>query len=127
MRLKVLLPTEVLVDREVDRVVAEEPTGHFAVEPRHVDYATLLEPGLLRMDSEDGEEFLGLAEGVLVKRGDTVLVSARDGVRGPDLGELKRMVAQRFSVLDEKERAARTASARMQAGFIRRFLELEKG
>jgi len=128
MKLKVLLPTEVLVDEPVRKVTAEAANGSFCLLPRHIDFVAALVPGLLSFETEEeGEEvFLAVAEGVLVKAGQEVRVSVRSAVRGGELGELRRIVEEKFKVLDDKEKTARTAMARIEAGFVRRFLEVRK-
>ena len=129
MNLKVLLPTEVLVDEAVRKVTAEAANGSFCLLPRHIDFVAALVPGLLSFetDEEEAEEvFLAVAEGVLVKSGQEVMVSVRNAVRGGELGELRQIVEKKFKVLDDKEKTARTAMARIEAGFVRRFLEVQK-
>ena len=127
MNLKILLPTEILVDTDVIKVVAEAENGSFCLLPHHVDFAAALVPGLLSFTRPDGaEEFAALADGVLVKRGDEVLVSAVNGSRGADLGQLHRIVREQFAQLDERDRRARSALARMEADFVRRFMELRE-
>ena len=124
MKLKVLLPNEVLVDAEVTKVTAEGADGSFCLLPRHVDFVAALVPGLLAFDSGGSEEFVAVDEGALVKCGDEVLVSTRRGVRGADLGTLHETIDERFRVLDERERLVRRASARLEANLVRRFMEL---
>jgi F-type H+-transporting ATPase subunit epsilon len=128
MILKVLLPTEILLDEAVRKVTAEAANGSFCLLPKHVDFVAALVPGLLSFETEqEGEEvFLAVTEGVLVKSGQEVLVSVRNAVRGGDLGEMRQIVKEKFMVLDDKEKTARTAMARIEAGFVRRFLEVQK-
>ena len=127
MKLKVLLPDQVLVDQEAAKVVAEAENGSFCLLPRHVDFVAALSPGILSFVDRHGEEqFLALDEGVLVKQGQEVLVSTRRGVRGGKLGELRNLVDEQFRELDEYEIKARTAMAKIEAGFVRRFLELQE-
>ncbi|MBU1157197.1 MAG: F0F1 ATP synthase subunit epsilon [Proteobacteria bacterium] len=127
MKLKVLLPDQVLVDQEAAKVVAEAENGSFCLLPRHVDFVAALSPGILSFVDQHGvEQFLALDEGVLVKQGQEVLVSTRRGVRGGKLGELRRLVDEQFRELDEYEIKARTAMAKIEAGFVRRFLELQE-
>jgi F-type H+-transporting ATPase subunit epsilon len=127
MRLKVLLPTQILVDEAVRKVVAEGENGSFCLLPRHVDFVAALVPGLLAFVPADGEEvFLATDEGTLVKCGAEVLVSVRNAVLGADLGTLKATVAGQFLRLDERERLARSALARLEASVVRRFMEFEK-
>ncbi|NPV07385.1 MAG: F0F1 ATP synthase subunit epsilon [Anaerolineae bacterium] len=128
MRLRVLTPSEVVVDEEVEKVSAEAPNGSFTLLPRHIDFATALVPGLLTFRSKDsGEHYLAIDEGILVKRQAEVRVSTRDAVRGPSLEGLREAVRERFHQLDEDERQARTALAKLELGFARRYLELVRG
>jgi F-type H+-transporting ATPase subunit epsilon len=126
MNLKVLLPTEVLIEEEVTKVIAEAPNGFFCLLPKHVDFVTALVPGILSFETTgDREEFLAVDEGILIKCGGEVSVSTRNAMRGPDLGQLKRAVVERFETLDEREKTARFAMTRIEAGFVRRFLEIQ--
>lgn len=136
MRLKVLLPTRVLIDTRAAKVIAEGPEGHFCLLPRHTDYVALIVPGILTYEENDktvdtgaaeqSERYLGVDEGVLVKQGNEVRISLRDAVPGKDLAELRETVEQRFLQLDEQEKQLRSALARLEAGVVRRFLQLEE-
>jgi F-type H+-transporting ATPase subunit epsilon len=127
MKLKVLLPTEILVEEPVVKVTAEAENGSFTLLPRHIDFVAALVPGLLYFVTEDDrEEFVAVDEGILVKCGSDVLVSTREAALGPDLGKLREMVDRQFLALDEHEKIARSAFARLEADLVRRFLELEK-
>ena len=127
MRLKLLTPTEALVDEPVIKLNAEGPEGHFCLLPRHRDWVAALVPGLVGFVALDGgETFVAVDRGVLVKCGDEVLVSVRRAVRGGDLASLREVVETRFRRYDDQEKAARGAIARLEAGVIRRFLELQE-
>ncbi|MEN8259851.1 MAG: F0F1 ATP synthase subunit epsilon [Pseudomonadota bacterium] len=127
MRLKVLLPTEILVDEGANKIIAEAENGLFCIKPRHIDFVAPLVPGLLFYVSESGKEhWLGVDEGTLVKCGPDVWVSVRDAVREENLAQLKQAIEDRFYHLDEAERVARSALARLEAGVVRRFIELRE-
>lgn len=127
MWLKVLLPTRVLVDEAVGKVVAEAEDGSFGMLPHHVDFVAALVPGVLLYVTERGNErYLGIDEGILVKCGPEVLVSTRSAVLGDDLGSLRRTVRKRYIELDEREKTARSALARLEAGVVRHFIELRE-
>jgi F-type H+-transporting ATPase subunit epsilon len=126
MKLRVLLPIEVLIEEDATKVIAEAHNGFFCLLPRHVDFIAALVPGILSFETIGGrEEFLAVDEGILIKCGQEVTVSTRNAMRGPDLGQLKRTVVERFKALDEREKTARSAMARIEAGFVRRFLEIQ--
>lgn len=132
INLKILLPTEVLFDGEVTKVVAEAQNGLFCLLPRHIDFVSVLVPSVLyfycssdKADSDHTENFVAVDTGVLVKCGEQVLVSVLNAVRAEDIERLKSMVSQRFLNLSEHETLARAALTRLEAGTIRRFIELE--
>jgi F-type H+-transporting ATPase subunit epsilon len=126
MNLRVYVPSQVFEVVEVDEVIAESPQGSFALLPRHIDLATALVPGILTYITLEGDErFLAVDEGVLVKQGDEIFVSVRAAAKG-ELGELREAVERMVTDVDEKERSAQTAVARLEASFVRRFLELGK-
>jgi F-type H+-transporting ATPase subunit epsilon len=127
MRLKVLLPIKILVEEDVTKVKAEAQDGAFCLLPGHIDFAAALVPGLLSFERPGGaEEFVAVGEGILVKRGQEILVSTGNASKGAGLGELKRMIEEDFKKIDEQEKNARSTIAKIEAGFVRRFLEVRK-
>ena len=127
MRLRILLPTQVLVDANVSKVVAEAENGSFGLLPRHIDFVTALVPGIIAyVDSDGRQELVGIGEGILVKCGDEVRVATGRAIRGTNLTTLKREVDRWFLEIDEQAAMARTAMARLEAGVIRRFTELRQ-
>lgn len=128
MQLKVILPSEVLLDEAVSKIIAEAENGSFCLEPRHVDFVTALVPGLLTYVTTEGREmFVGIDEGVLVKCGPEVCVSTREAVVGADPAVLRLSMVNRCGDLDGHERCARTVLARLESGVAKRFLELQRG
>jgi len=125
MKLKVLLPTEVAIEEEVVKVIAEAEDGSFCLKPKHVDFVAALVPGLLSFETAGGrEEFLAVDEGTLVKCGEEVLVSTANVVRGPNLGTLKEAVEKQFMIVDDRQKGVRSAVAKLEANLVRKFIEL---
>jgi F-type H+-transporting ATPase subunit epsilon len=127
MRLRIALPTRLVYDGEVSKVKSEAVDGAFVLLPRHIDFVTALVPGILSFDSvgEDRQEmFFAVDVGILVKSGRDVWVSTRNAVRSGDLRTLHDTVRKHFGVLDEQESRARSALIRLEADFVRRYLEL---
>lgn len=125
MRLRVLLPTRVLIEADARKVTAEGQHGSFTLLPRHVDIVAGLVTGLLSWELDGEESFAALDGGLLIKRGTDVTIGTHRGVVGPALGSLRHTIDHEFRVRDEHERAARGALARLEVDFIRRFLEME--
>ncbi len=126
LQLQVLLPTAILVDTEVVKVIAEADDGAFCLLPRHIDFVAALVPGVLSfVGTDDAEQFCAIDRGILVKCGRQVSVSTLNAVRGTELSRLRALVEERFLDLDEHERKARAALARLEAGALRGFRELQ--
>ena len=126
MLLKILLPAEILLELEVKKIVAEAENGSFCLMPNHTDFVATLAPGLFTYERvEGGKELLAMDVGTLVKKGADVLVSTRNAVRATDLGKLKQVVMEQYDILDEREKMVRSASAKLEASLIRRFVELK--
>ncbi len=123
MHLKILLPTQVFADEPaVSRIVAQTPHGSFGLLPHRLDCVSALAPGILLYETAgDGEVFLAVDEGVLVKTGPDVLVSVRRAVGGKDLGALHKAVEQEFLTLDEQEQSVRSVMDKMEVGFLSRL------
>jgi F-type H+-transporting ATPase subunit epsilon len=126
MNLKILLPAEVLLSEKVSKVVAEAANGFFCLLPHHVDYTAALVPGIFLFETPEEENYLAIDVGTLVKKGDEILVSVRNAVRGPELGKLKLEVVKQFRELDEREKKARSAAAKLEVDLLRRFMELRE-
>ena len=127
MTLKMMLPTEILLEKPVIKIIAEAENGSFCLLPRHIDFTAALAPGILSFTDPDGmEQYAALDNGILVKCGCEVLISAFNGVLGEDLTRLRHLVAEHFITLDEQQRTARSALARLEAGVVRRFMEVEE-
>jgi len=98
MNLKVLLPFQIFAEKtEVSRIVAETREGSFGLLPHRLDCVAELTPGILIYETEsEGEAFLAVDEGVLVKKGMDVLVSVRRVLGGKDLGQLRHTVERAY-------------------------------
>ena len=127
MNLKVLLPFQIFAEKTgVTRIVAETPDGSFGLLPHRLDCVAALQPGILIYETEaDGEVFVAVDEGVLVKTGPDVLVSVRRAIGGTDLGQLCEAVEKEFLTLDEHEQSTRTVMAKLETGFLRRFATMQ--
>lgn len=127
MHLKLMTPTGILADLPVSKIIAEADNGFFCLLPRHIDFVSSLVPGILYfVDNENREKYYAVNEGTLVKVGTEVRISTFNAVAGDSLDELQTTIEHEFSVLDDQERSAQSALARLEAGTIRRFVELEE-
>ena len=127
MKLEVLLPWRVFIEPiEVLRIVAETDEGSFGLLPHRLDCVAALVPGILTYETEsDGEVFVAVDEGLLVKIGAQVQVSVRRAMAGTNLESLRQKVEQDFLVRDEDEQRLRSVMAGLESGFMRQLAKVE--
>ena len=125
MNLKILLPFQVFAEKTgVLRVVADTNQGSFGLLPNRLDCVASLSPGILVYETAaEGEAYIAVDEGVLVKTGLDVLISVRNAIRGTDLRQLHAAVEREFLSLSEHERNVRSVMAKMESGLIHRLVE----
>jgi len=125
MKLEVLLPFGIFAEKTgVVRLVAETREGSFGLLPQRLDCVAALVPGILIYENKaEGEGYVAIDEGVLVKTGLDVVVSVRNAISGTDLGQLREAVEREFLTLNEQERNIRSVMTKMESGFIRRLVE----
>ena len=128
MHLKVLLPFRVFAAKTgVTRIVVETLEGSFGLLPHRRDCVAALVPGVLTYETDtDGEFFLAVDEGVVMKAGAEVLVSVRRASGGTDLEQLRDAVQREFLSLDEQARNVRDATSKLESGFDSRFANFHR-
>lgn len=126
IRLAVNLPGETVLDETVEKVYGEGAHGSFTLLPNHADCVVPLVPGLFAFTRGGQETFLAVDGGLLVKTGNHVAVASRDAIAGGALEELRRVVRERFQQLDERQQRARAAVYKMEADFVRRFVQWQE-
>ena len=81
--------------------------------------------GILLYETEsEGEKYIAVNEGILIKAGAEVMVSVRNAIGNAPLGELRALVEKEMIELDELEINARNVMAKLETGFLRNFQKL---
>lgn len=103
MKLRIVTPTEVIVDApEVRGVTAEDATGSFGILPGHTDFLTALSVCVVTWrDHDDVAHYVAVRNGLCaVSGGHAVHISTREAVAGEDIDALRANVLTRFSRQD---------------------------
>ncbi len=123
MTLKILLPFQSFLEKSgVSSIVAETNAGSFGLLPHRLDCVAALRPGILSFETDgQGEAFVAVDEGVLIKTGTDVFVSVRGATGGTDLGRLRDAVQQEFMTEDAAEQDMRRVMAKIETGLLTRL------
>ena len=114
--------------KNVKRIVVETSAGSYGFLPQRLDCTAALRPGILLYETlNDGEKYIAIDEGVMIKSGAEVWVSVRNAIGDAPLGKLRSLVEKEMMHLDESEINARSVMAKLETGFIRSFQKLRKG
>ncbi|WP_222565782.1 hypothetical protein [Novilysobacter antarcticus] len=125
MQVHLRLPSQVLFEGAAIKLNAVAADGGFGILPNHVDFVTALVPSILLVTTPDGgERIFGIDEGLLVKKGHQVDIAVRRGVESADLASLRDTVQDTFHQMEDEERVARAALARLEAEMVRGFANL---
>jgi F-type H+-transporting ATPase subunit epsilon len=127
MSLKILLPFQIFAEKKgVSRIVADSIGGSFGILLHRLDCVAALEPGILIYETEaEGEVYVAVDEGVLIKTGQDVLVSVRNAIYGTDLSKLRQQVEREFLTVDESEQRIRSVMAKLESDLVRRLAEFK--
>jgi F-type H+-transporting ATPase subunit epsilon len=125
MNIKISLPFRIFAKKtEVLRIVAETSDGSFGILPHRLDCVAALIPGILIYETQsEGEVFLAIDEGVLIKIGQDVLISVRRVIEGTELGNLQEAVKQEFLNMNKQEQIVSTVMEKMESSFIHHLKE----
>ena len=126
MNVQLCTPTLLVLQKPIDKIVAQGAHGSFCVLPRHTDYLAVLVPGILMLTDQGQEQLFACDHGLLVKQQQQVWISVDRAIEGTDLASLKDDVRQRFESHSESEKTCQAAVANLEATFLRKFLELQR-
>jgi len=101
-RLRIITPERLLLDEEVEEVMAPGDTGEFGVLPDHIAFLTVLGPGRLMYRAGDQRQMIAVFGGY-AEVADNVMTVLADGAefaRQIDIDAAKRAYEEGKSALD---------------------------
>ena len=111
LRLKVITPRKIVIDKQVNSVTVPTADGEITILPHHTHLFSLLIEGIVKIKSGESEDDLAIGGGYLETNGTTVtvLVSRAYGQNEVDKNLTDKAVEEAKHILskstDDKERA----------------------
>jgi len=127
VKIRILTPSEVVLDQEVEHVTVEDATGSLGIRPNHATLVTALVPGIVCARAAGGSEtYVAVNAGLMLVDGDVVEIVSRQAVRGSDMLQLEQNVVAGFEKEVDEDRANRVAFEKLRLSFLRGVVEMDK-
>ena len=127
MKLRILTPTEIVLEKDAVHVTVEDQTGSLGIRPGHASLVTALVPGIVQARTEGGSaHYVAVNGGVMLVGGDLVEIVSRQAVVGTDLAHLENNVLSEFEKDVKEDRANRAAFEKLRVSFMRGVIEYDK-
>ena len=124
MLLKVQTPFKMITKEKVLKVIAEDSNGFFGILPRHIDLTTKIVSSILTYEDHQGEGYIAVDEGILVKQGDTIGLCTRDAFESRDLGRLHQTMESQMKHQREEEEQFGLEASKLELGIVKSFYDL---
>lgn len=129
MNLRVTTPTQLLLDREVTYVQAEDPSGRFGILPGHEPYLSALVSSILVYRYRDAgverESYFAVRQGILRVTADGVQVALRDAHASDDLAGLEQQIREARKQRSGRSHRSSRSLYQMQISAWRKLMEYE--
>ena len=127
-RLRLITPARVVVDEDVEEVVAEDASGCFGVLARHERLVAALVPTIIRIEPAAGRrKYVAVDRGLLEKEGRRLSIAVRQAVVGDDYKDLERLIEGELLRLEESKARARSAFNRISISVMLKLFGYERG
>jgi F-type H+-transporting ATPase subunit epsilon len=122
--LRLMTPTRLLLDEEVDEVTAPGVLGEFGVLPNHIAFLTLLAPGEMSFKQGSQRTHLAVAGGYaeVLNNVMTVLADAAEFAREIDLERARRakeLAEKKVTALGSEDREFAACEAALRRALVR--------
>ena len=122
MQCDVVSVKESIYSGQVTMLIAKGAGGELGILPGHAPLVTLLQPGPIRVQLENGtEEIVYVSGGVLEVQPHVVTVLADTAIRADNLDEAEQLLANQKSDLDSAAALAALAETAAQLETIRKI------
>ena len=126
MKVRILSPLGLVLEQEIEKISFESLSGSRTFLPNHIDAVSALPPNIVTIRTlEQKDIYVACTQGVLVKQGPLVLISAHKAVIGNDLDHLAALIKTEFAQDEDDRRQVNTAIARLEAQLSRGFMNLK--
>lgn len=128
MHLEIISPEKVVLQEEVDEIIAPTVNGQIGILPNHVNLLTQIEPGEMIVKIKGKEHYIAITGGFLQIANNKISILADYAIRSEEINAQKALEAQKRAE-DGKKKAQENANDRdfalAESEFIKSMLQLK--
>lgn len=127
MTVDLRLPTYTSQYEGISRLRCDDADGSLTILENHADYVTALQTGIVELTGPREEiTYIGLDEGILVKKENEVQIVSLRGVEGRDIGELSKKFQEDVVRRDENAKKVSSILAKLEMDLARNLYMEER-
>lgn len=124
MKVEIVEPVKKLTFEEIIKVRGETEIGWFSFLPRHIDCTVSLLPGIVELEQNGGgTAYVGIDEGIFIKKGDSVRIATGNAVYAKEFENIVTAVEEQFKAFDERDKKLRSVLTKMETELSRKLLD----
>lgn len=125
LRLQIVSPQRVVLEKEVSSVTAPSVLGEITILPKHVNLFTLLKEGLIKIKFDHNEEYFAIGGGYLQTDGEKVIILVSRVFGQKEINE--KIIEESLKKAQELLKTAKTEKEKQQAiSLLRRAIIEDK-
>ncbi|MBE6446324.1 MAG: hypothetical protein E7021_02870 [Alphaproteobacteria bacterium] len=124
MRLKVLTPTQILIDTPIEKVDFEAVDGYFTLLPKHIDFINSLKQTIVQYQVNNKSYYVACDRGVVVKKSDEVIISTALAISDDNLEKLKKTIEVDFKQMEQERKEVLVSMSKLEVGLTKGLMNL---
>lgn len=124
MKLKILTPSQIIVDTVIDKVDFEALDGYFTLLPKHIDFINSLKQTIIQYQVQNKIYYVACDRGVVVKKSDEVTISTSFAVLDNNLEKLKKTIEIDFKQMEQERKEVLVSMSRLEIGLTKGLMNL---
>ncbi len=127
MQFKVFSPLGILLNEKIKKLDFEAIDGFFTLLPKHIDFVDALTTSIVSYTNEEEKTaYIACDEGILVKKGQEVVLTTKLAILGSDLSKLTQTIETDFKQMREARKEANKTMAQLEINLTKGLLNAQR-
>ena len=124
MKLKILTPSQIIIDTSIEKVDFEALDGFFTLLPKHIDFVSSLKQTIVQYQANNKTYYVACDHGVVVKKSDEVIISTSLAIADDNLEKLKKTIEIDFKQMEQERKEVLVSMSKLEVGLTKGLINL---